>query len=268
MKKQMEPQEVLITPALAQQWLTFNTGNRNLPANNAKYYAELIRKGEWLTTHQALAFTGDIENPGRLLDGQTRLTAVVATGIPIKQWVFWNAPEITFAAIDGGKPRTFVDHNPDFDKGSIAVVNVLWWLSQPSLRRITRTDADKIWGAFGKHYTSLIEVCPTARKGLTCAAVRAAFCLGMYENPKQANEIANIYRNLALEKTENLPVSANRLCFKLLSIEGSGLNAIRIQFPFTHKAINPKNWSLTKLYGPEGDYFKNLSGQIQAAANL
>ncbi|MDA1277478.1 MAG: hypothetical protein O2960_26045 [Verrucomicrobia bacterium] len=268
MKKQMIPQEILITPLLAAQWLQFNTGNRNLPVNNSKYYAELIRKGEFLTTHQALAFTGDIESPGRLLDGQTRLTAVIATGKPIKQWVFWNAPEVTFAAIDGGKPRSFVDHNPDYDKQSISVVNVFWWLSQPSVKRITRTDADKIWNAFGQQYQQLIDCCPTARKGLTCAAVRAAFCLCMYQNQSQAVEIANIYRNLALEKAENLPVAATRLCFKLLTIVGAGLEAVRVQFPFTHKAITPCNWSLTKLYGPESDYFQTLTKTIKSAANL
>jgi hypothetical protein len=268
MKKPMTPQEILITPAIAAQWLQFNTGNRSLPINNSKYYAELIRKGEFLTTHQALAFTGDIDNPGRLLDGQTRLTAVIATGKPIKQWVFWNAPEVTFAAIDGGKPRTFVDHNPDYDRQSIAVVNVFWWLCQPSLRKITRTDADKIWEAFGSQYQQLMDCCPTARKGLTCSAVKAAFCLCMYQNKSKAGDIANIYRNLALEKAENLPVSATRLCFKLLTIVGGGMDAIKVQFPFTHKAITPSNWSLTKLYGPEDDYFQTLAKTIKSAANL
>lgn len=268
MKKQMTPQEILITPPLAAHWLQFNTGNRKLPVNNSKYYAELIRKGEFLTTHQALAFTGDIENPGRLLDGQTRLTAIIATGKPIRQWVFWNAPEVTFSAIDGGKPRTFVDHNPDFDRQSISVVNVFWWLSQPSVRKITRTDADKIWAAFGQQFQQLIECCPTSRKGLTCSAVKAAFCLCMYQNPTKAQEIALIYRNLALEKTENVPVSANRLCFKLLSVIGGGWEAIKVQFPFTHKAITPKNWPLTKLYGPEEDYFNNLALTIRNEARL
>jgi len=268
MNKTMEPQEILITPALAAHWLTFNTANRNLPVGNSKHYAELIRKGEFLTTHQALAFTGDIDNPERLLDGQTRLSAIISTGKSIRQWVFWNAPEITFRAIDGGKPRSFVDHNPDFTSASIAVVNVFWWLCNSSPSKITRTDADKIWNCFGPSFNTLMEHAPGSRKGLTAASVRAAFCLCMLENPKKAQEMAKIYRSLSLEKTENIPVSANRLCFKLLSIAGGGMVSGRIQFSFTHKAITPENWSLTKLYGPEQDYFDNLSEKIRKVTGV
>lgn len=248
--------------------MEYNTGNRNLPLSNAKYYAELIRKGEFITTHQALAFTGDINNPGRLLDGQTRLTAVISTGIPIKQWVFWNAPEVTFKAIDGGKSRSFVDHNPEYDKKTIAVLNVFWWLSQNSPIKITKTDADKLRKAFGKQIEILTATCATGEKRFSSSTVKAAFCLSMYQNPDKAQDIANIYRNMVLKKIENLPVSANRLFVKLLTVNGGGFDGIRIQFPMVHKAVTPSNWSLQKLYGPDDDYFRSLASIIKSAAQL
>jgi hypothetical protein len=266
--KKMQPEEVLITPQMAKWLLQFNIGNRNLPVGNAKYYAELIKNGEFLTTHQALAFTGDMQRPKRLLDGQTRLTAIIDTGIPVKQWIFWNAPEVTFQAIDGGKPRSFSDHNPEYTKQSIALVNIFFWLSKPCVRKITKTDADKIYDVFGPYFDMLMDSCPTARKGISCAAVRAAFCLTMKENESSAKEIALIYRNMVLEKLENTPVSANRLFIKLLSVVGGGMDAMRVQFPFTHKAMTPKNWGLTKLYGPEESYFQDLSVKIKNYCSL
>lgn len=265
----MHAQEIIITPELAAEWMKFNVGNRNLPKGNAKYYSELIRRGEFLTTHQALAFTGSPSSPGRLLDGQTRLTAVMDTGIPIKQWVFWGAPEITFKAIDGGKPRSFVDHNPEFTKRTISVVNVFWTLCHSGFPiKITKTDADKIWGVFGHHYETLLEKCAVNEKSLSNSTVKAAFCWCMHQNPDSAQDIADAYRNLVLKRIENLPVSANRLFVKLIGVMGGGWENTRLQFYYTHKAITPSNWSLQKIYGPDEEYYKALAINLKSAAGL
>jgi len=124
MKTNMKPELIEITPELAAEWLKYNHDNRNLPVGNSKYYARLIESGEFFLTHQGLAFTGNRDNPGRLIDGQTRLTAIIATGTNITQWVFWNCSEHTFQAIDGGKQRSFIDHH-GWDKQRIAFVNTV-----------------------------------------------------------------------------------------------------------------------------------------------
>ena len=170
MKTNMKPELIEITPELATDWLRFNTDNRKLPVGNSQYYARLIESGEFLLTHQALAFTGTRDNPERLLDGQTRLTAVIKSGTPIWQWVFWNASAHTFPALDGGKPRSFADHH-GWEKKKIAFVNILHWLSAPAIRKITKTEADKIWDAFGECFTELMAVCPTEKKHISCSAV-------------------------------------------------------------------------------------------------
>lgn len=267
MKTNMKPELIEITPALAAEWMKYNNGNRKLPVGNSKYYARLIESGEFILTHQGLAFTGNRENPERLLDGQTRLTAIIQTGMPITQWVFWNTPDHTFQALDGGKPRSFIDHH-GWDKQRIAFVNILHWLSAPTIRKITKTEADKIWDAFGQQFTDLMAECPSCRKFISVSAVRAAVVITMHQNPDKSDQIAAIYRRMVFEQVHELPTSASRLFVKLLSVVGGGRDAIMVQFPFANKALTPKNWTLTKLYGPDEKYFQELSEYIRKHAEL
>jgi hypothetical protein len=267
MKTNMKPELIEITPELAAEWLKFNVENRKLPVGNSQYYARLIEAGEFLLTHQAMAFTGTRQNPERLLDGQTRLTAVIKSGKPIWQWVFWNASAHTFPALDGGKQRSFADHH-GWDKKRIAFVNILFWLSRPTIRKITKSEADKIWDVYGPSFTHLMAVCPSEKKFISCSAVKAATVMAMSENPDYSDKIAMIYRNMVLDNLNELPQSACRLYPKLMTVIGGGRDAIWVQFPFTHKALTPRNWNLTKLYGPEESYFTNLADKITSITGL
>jgi len=267
MKTNMTPELVYITPHLAAKWLQYNQGNRKLPIGNSKHYSRLIESGEFQLTHQALAFSGTKENPVRLLDGQTRLTAVMDTGIPIWQWVFWNTPDSTFSVLDGGKQRTFSDHH-GWEKRKIAFVNVIHWFGPAGLRKITKTEADKIWSAFGECYEQMMEACPTQKKQITSSAAKVGTVIAMHKHPKNREEIAAAYRALALGHMEEMPVSVGRLFVKLLTVVGGGRDAIMVQLPFTEKAMTPRNFSNTKLYGPDKNYFQELSAYIEAKANL
>jgi hypothetical protein len=278
----MQPELVHITPSLAASWLKFNEGNRRLPVGNSKYYARLIEAGEFQLTHQALAFSGTKANPIRLLDGQTRLTAVIETGIPIWQWVFWNTPDSTFSVLDGGKQRTFSDHH-GWDKSKIAFVNVMHWMGPGGMTKITKTEADSIYDAFGGYYEMLMAECPTAKKQIACSSVRAATVLAMHQNHTESPMIAAAYRDMVLEKFESMPPSVRQLYAKLKSVIGGGREAIMVQFPFTHKAMTPSNFSVSRLVGyPTRDkekktdpqrttidqYLSRVSAYIKSSANL
>jgi hypothetical protein len=263
----MYPQEIVITPQLASEWLKFNTSNRKLPQGNAKYYQRLIESGQFFTTHQGLAFTGSPESPKRLIDGQTRLTAIIKSGIAISQWVFWECDERCFEAIDGGKPRSFVDHH-GWSKDKTALCNFLFGLASSNRVKITKKEADAIWLSFGPQFSELVANCPTSRRGITPTAVKAGCCIAMHQNPQKASEISDQYRFLALAAVEKMVPSVGRLMIKLMSIEGGGGSAQMTQFAFTHKAMTPPNWGLTKLYGPDDSYAKSIAIYIKAAANL
>src|SRR5207249_3305120 len=73
-----------ITPARAAQWLEANTTNRPLSRAVVRSFAEAMRRGEWLVTHQGIAF--DLNSA--LVDGQHRLAAIIEADLPVELTVF------------------------------------------------------------------------------------------------------------------------------------------------------------------------------------
>jgi hypothetical protein len=262
----MYPELVTITPELAEKWLEFNEGNRRLPVGNAKHYERLLKAGEWMLTHQALAFQGHPEMPMRLLDGQTRLTAIKNTGIPAKQWVFWNCDENTFAVLDGGKPRSFADHH-GWNKDLISLVNVLYWCASGYVRP-TKHEADLVRVKFEPYHNKLNESSATKSKNISCSAVRAGFAIAMMQNPKQADEICSFYRHMTTQSLNLLPSGVCRLYVQLKDMVGAGRSAIQFQLPLTVKLLTPENWELTKIYQPKKEVFDSLGKYVKAVCEL
>ncbi|MDQ2738234.1 MAG: hypothetical protein M3Y35_06395, partial [Actinomycetota bacterium] len=63
-----------ITPKKAAEYLEANTANRPLSTAVVKSFAEAMTRGDWMVTHQGIAFGSG----GVLVDGQHRLAAIVA----------------------------------------------------------------------------------------------------------------------------------------------------------------------------------------------
>ena len=95
-------EKVLVTPALASEWLKKNNKNRPLAAEKVLKFARIIDKGEWKLTHQGVA----IDEDGIILDGQHRLAAVVKSGKSVYMQVSINAARNTFDCIDQSPKRT------------------------------------------------------------------------------------------------------------------------------------------------------------------
>jgi hypothetical protein len=95
----------MITPARAAEWLEANTTNRPLSRAVVRSFAEAMRRGEWLVTHQGIAF--DVN--GVLVDGQHRLAAIVEADRPVEVTVFSEVAEGTFDVLDIGKRRSAAD---------------------------------------------------------------------------------------------------------------------------------------------------------------
>jgi hypothetical protein len=133
-------EKVLITPAIAAEWLKANRSNRNITAPRVDLYVKLIRESKFCLTHQGVAFYED----GDLADGQTRLTAIVKAGVPVWMLVTRGLPRSAIHAIDGGRPRTVRDvlHflGMSLTAQHVAVVRTLW--TQYHLQR--RKDA-QVW---------------------------------------------------------------------------------------------------------------------------
>lgn len=95
----------LITPEVAEHYLTFNTHNRNLRRNVVAAYADDIKCGVW-------SFNGDpirFSSTGTLLDGQHRLAAIVESETPTSVVVIRGLANDQQHTIDTGARRSFAD---------------------------------------------------------------------------------------------------------------------------------------------------------------
>lgn len=115
-----------ITPARAAEWLETNTFNRPLSRPVVRGFAEAMRRGDWLVTHQGIAF--DVN--GVLVDGQHRLAAIIEADQPVEMTVFTEVAEGTFDVLDTGKRRNAADVLAiEGEKNSImlaAMVRTVW----------------------------------------------------------------------------------------------------------------------------------------------
>ncbi len=94
-----------ITPARAAELLEANSTNRPVSKAVVRSFAEAMRRGEWMVTHQGIAF--DVN--GVLVDGQHRLAAIIEADRPVELTVFTEVAEGTFDVLDTGKRRTAAD---------------------------------------------------------------------------------------------------------------------------------------------------------------
>lgn len=102
----MKIELISVTPELAAQWLATNTdNNRRISKTTVNRYAQDMIKGKWLVTGEAVKF----DTGGRLIDGQHRLSAVVAAKKTVQMCVIRDLPEETMLVIDTGKSRTAGD---------------------------------------------------------------------------------------------------------------------------------------------------------------
>lgn len=115
MKTKVSAQDVevsvqTITPEDAKVLLQTNVNNRNLSRRRVEMYANDIRRGMWKLTGDSIKLaknpkTGEV----RLIDGQHRLHAIVAAGVPVQTVVATGLQEDAFSVIDRGKTRSYND---------------------------------------------------------------------------------------------------------------------------------------------------------------
>jgi hypothetical protein len=94
-----------ITPAKAAEMLEANTTNRPLSRPVVRAFADAMKRGDWMVTHQGIAF----DSSGLLVDGQHRLAAVIEADLPVEMTVFTDVDEGTFDVLDTGKRRNAAD---------------------------------------------------------------------------------------------------------------------------------------------------------------
>lgn len=104
-KYHLEAKVVKVTPAIAEQWLNLNIGNRNKKKPNIEDYLRDMEAGSWVLTGQSIIF----DSNGHLRDGQNRLLACVKANRSFTTLVIWGISPDAFAFMDRGAKRTLSD---------------------------------------------------------------------------------------------------------------------------------------------------------------
>lgn len=101
----MTPRLEHITPDIAREYMGHNVKNRPVKPWEVEALAREIKRGEYVTTHQGIAFN----ERGELVDGQQRLLSVIAADQPIDIFVTRGLPDSAMAVIDRGESRSIRD---------------------------------------------------------------------------------------------------------------------------------------------------------------
>jgi hypothetical protein len=138
-----------ITPKMAEVMLGWNIQNRPLAESTVKKYAAVMRAGRWQYTGETIIFS-----KSRLMNGQHRLEACVASGVAFDVLVVFGAPDPAFAFMDVGKTRTasniFAIHS--VPNHAVMAAAVQWVLGYE-----TGAIGSAVKGTYGKDHAELYE---------------------------------------------------------------------------------------------------------------
>lgn len=210
-----------ITPGFAKDVLaTKNTNNRRREPKREKAFADLMRRGEFMLTHQGIAFDED----GVLIDGQTRLAAVVDYGQPVQMMVTVGVPRNTRTAkgliinaidpLDSGRPRSIgqklqMGHGVQNANQVASVCNVIRYMVSPTLRGVPMTAAQVLF-VRELFSSSILRVLETKwQKGDIKAPLLAAFVIYHSAYPEKCEEFM-----LQVTEMDGLPAKSPALVWR------------------------------------------------------
>jgi len=98
-------ERVMVTPEIAEVWLSNNDRNRLVREGFVLALAEDMEADRWAENAETIKIAAD----GTLVDGQHRLRAVLLSGSTVPIWVAFNVPLTAQATVDTGKARTLGD---------------------------------------------------------------------------------------------------------------------------------------------------------------
>jgi hypothetical protein len=201
MKKQNNNHKIVtafedITPELAKKYLARNVANRNLRETTIKSYEVDMRSGNWVPTHQGIAF----DDRGNLIDGQHRLTAIVRSGVTIQMLVTSGLPvesghTKTMDVVDRGVVRSIADQlklqhgfrNPNRDVG--AMMSIIHMILAGKSRRITVPQILPVLEIYGRHIADVgIAVDRTMEKKFRRSVLVGAIAFARAAEPRLVDQ--------------------------------------------------------------------------------
>lgn len=192
-----------VTPSMAQQFLASNAEfQRNLRTGEVKTLAAAMLRGEWILTHQGVAFDSD----GKLIDGQHRLHAIIMADMPQDMLVVTGVDPSAFKVLDIGAKRSTSDLLA-IDKKEAGVVSFF-----ARLQGHARPSPQQCFSIYQEYVNQIKPVvrATTGKKNLFhSAAFQSAAALQLKLMPHNEEYVLDTFRRLGSLDTQNLPPVAH-----------------------------------------------------------
>lgn len=188
---------VNVTPKMAEYWLSLNTENRKVRPGYVKALAEAMKRGEFVASHQPIAVNGE-----RLLDGQHRLLAVIASGakaVPLT--VAFEVDSSTFDVIDTGVRRSVAD----IYHADPMVMNPIAYLLRHCVnKKLTAKQIQPYYYKLAPLMNEIVRSVPRNAKRLSASPVRAGIAVSIMDG-QDKRDVLGMYKEMSDFSLENLP---------------------------------------------------------------
>lgn len=152
-----------ITPSTAREWLETSRGNprwkgkKMVDKLRVATISDDIKNGNWNPGNNSIAF----DENGFLVDGHHRLSAIIASGIPVSSLVVFGLSDLSVQHIDENRPRT-VSQRIDVDNQIVAAANMHFWILNTLTKSSETSENIKKW--IGDH-PAVFDALSICRKG-------------------------------------------------------------------------------------------------------
>lgn len=173
----------LIGPRKASEALKGMAPNRKTSGSNrVAEYARAMKENRWYLSQPVI-----YDKSGRLIDGQHRYLAVIASGKQVFFWVIRGADEEVMAVLDSGKPRSVHDSiqiaGVDADKMRVSVLKAMFFKVGIAARR-EYDDYGKLLELYTRHKQAIDFASKTRSEAgvqkCTTALIRAVVARAYY----------------------------------------------------------------------------------------
>ena len=206
-----------ISPKRAAEYLKKNVTNRGLREVTVQAYERDMKAGNWVPTHQGIAFNDREE----LIDGQHRLKAVIRANVIVKMLVTRGIPALsgethTMDAVDRGAARSLADqlrlqhgfNNPNLAAASATAITNMSLAG--GVRRVSVPQILKVLDIYGRHIAEVGGLFDKSmEKRLRRSQLVAALSFARAVEPHQVDKfVAGLISGAGL--TEDSPLLALR----------------------------------------------------------
>lgn len=204
---------IKMTPEMAAGLLAKNTNNRPIRKYRVNEFIDIIKSGEWKTTHQGVA----LDQNGVLIDGQHRLEAIRKAGQTVEILVVEGLPPSARLAIDTHAKRSYSDilgTRKDLLNPCVFLTRI--WTSKNVPSPVVVSSVAEVFMPFSERLHAAVNI--AGQRVLSSTPLRAAAVLHMALGREEY--VLNLYRNMIEVNQEALPVVARSFMKQMMMTFG------------------------------------------------